>query len=178
MSRIKRGGARVRAGGGRTRKEDCCCGEPVPCATINDEPTRATWEVSYEIFGLSIGSEACGGACNSVNPLAGVVPYNGGGFSLDWYNEIAICSDYKYFMTAGIRCTGGMVTLEFGLGVADSVTTRWAISWILTVPEASFILGTTFTLPRQSATAATESVCLPTPANGIGTTCDFTVSVA
>lgn len=181
MSRIRRGGKRIRgSNGGRTRNADCCCeGEPIPCDTINDEPTRATWEVSYEVFGLTIGSETCGATCNSVVPLSGVIPYIGGGFAIDWYKEIEICSGYSYFLQSGIRCTGGFVEITNSLGVTTSpFSSKWAITWGDTIPESSFILGNVITLPRISSSAATASVCLPTPSNGVGTTCDFTVSVA
>lgn len=180
MPRIRRGGKRIRgANGGRTRNEDCCCDEPIPCATINDQPTRSTWEVSYEINGLSLGTQTCGASCNSVAPLSGIVGYVGAGFPLDWYKKIPICGNRHYELNAGIRCVSGTVFLELSLVVSsDSMGSIWAISWADSVPEASFILGNVFVLPRQSAVSASGSVCLPTPSNGIGTTADFVVTVA
>jgi len=137
---------------------DCCCS--VDCNTINnDDSWRSGLEVSYDISGLTLSS-GCSGTCASAYAPTGVLAYEndfGGtpGSSRDWRDRVALsCSscggDLCYYHTEGrLACVAGTVTIGLRLRMNKfdgTATGMWDIEWEDSMAEASFSLGTTYTL--------------------------------
>ncbi len=182
MARTRRGGKRLRAGSGRTRKQDCCCSEPVTCSNVNDTTWRSAREVSVEVFGLTIGS-GCSGACATV-PTSGVLPYSlgigGSGCSMDWgltasLGCVSCGGDIKftcrYNFIAEIRCF--TLTNNVRIRIFNSVsggafncgspTARaWDITWEVEIPIADFFLGTEYTAAFVLRQDGASIICNPT----------------
>lgn len=183
MTRIRRGGQRVRAGGGRTRKEDCCC-QPT-CSEIQDPSFRSGWEASVQFNSLSIGSALCAGTCSNI-PLSSVLPYATTLLtSWDWSTNGLIgcsqCTDgftrtspCQYWIIGYLRCVTGTVTLQAELSFQKEggwhrpltgVNYEWDVIYADSMPIADFALGTPFVLPLSSYSGV-FGACPPPTATG------------
>jgi hypothetical protein len=162
MSRIRTGGQRLRAGGGRTRKEDCCC--VVTCTDIGDTDWREDREVSYEIFGVTVAN-GCAGTCLSEYAPSGVLPYDGvftgwPGSNYNWHTRTALtCStcggvQCYYHVEASLNCFSGNVSIGLVLRVANFAgggSGLWDLGWFTSMAEGAFSLGAVYTLTGPTA---------------------------
>lgn len=162
-ARIKRGGQRIRgADGGRTRNEECCCDQPT-CGEVNTDSIRETWEISYELEGITFSTAGCGANCTSSAPLSGVLPYFLAANDEDWRQETAISGCTSTYEVVGrLLCVSGVVTLEVILFLLNpDSTSNWSRRWTLDIPIADFFLGTEYQLERGSGIGA-GTACVPT----------------
>jgi hypothetical protein len=172
MSRIRRGGVRLRAGGGRTREQDCCC--TVTCGQINDSTWRSALEASYVINNLTFANDCSGTCVSSYSP--GVLPYdNHDGTTNDWRERFILSSCTScggaqcYFYVLGrLECSGDNVTaqLSFRTRRFDGSTggdILFDADWTGFMPIGDFALGASLPLTFTGSTSS-SGPCTPTSA--------------
>lgn len=163
MPRIRRGDKRIRgSNGGRTRNEECCCGEVVTCDNWNAGGVRATITFNVEIDGVVISTTGCAN-CTGVS-LSRVVAYDDCsqlGSITKWCNghqvtSCNVCGGLSNepccdFLDVDVSCFGDNLLITVRLYVANCPTTtptrKWMLTWQDTVTVASFPSGTEIDIP-------------------------------
>lgn len=174
MPRIRRGGKRIRgANGGRTRKEDCCCGATLTCSEWNNSSVKSLLLWGVEFNGLTIGTNGCTN-CAGV-ALSQVLSWECNfdtAYDDSWCRIENVgcrsCTGGIDFCSALTRlkasCFGDSVTLTLLLGVCASsfLGCNWLLELRGTFPVSALTSGTTHTLTYHSYSAPGATVCTPT----------------
>ncbi len=132
MPRIRRGpgGKRVRAGGGRTRKQDCCCVEcdPFPSAQAVVEYLRDNGFEPVVIVEGSDFTDIC--STGNCSPIIGtyVLPFDfinpsGGGWVIEWRDTF----------TMTVCGSSASIVVRVQMFVVASGPTDFAVQVVLTI---------------------------------------------